>query len=141
MNNVPINRVNTNKHLGLTLNSKCTWHEHISDITSKAWKRIHILRSLKFQLDRKSLQTLYFSYIRPLLEYADVIWDNCFQYEKDEIEKVQIEAGRIVTGATKSCSIQKILEETKWDTLAFRRYKHRLTTFFKMTRNITPSYL
>ena len=35
------------------------------------------MRRLKFRLNRKSLETIYFSFIRPLLEYADVIWDNC----------------------------------------------------------------
>ena len=54
----------------------------------------------------------YFSFIRPLLEYADVIWDNCFQYEANELEKIQNEAARIVTGATKLVSINNLLKET-----------------------------
>ena len=35
----------------------------------------------------------------------DVVWDNCTQYEVDELETFQIEAARIVTGATKLVSI------------------------------------
>jgi hypothetical protein len=42
----------------------------------KAYKRINILRKLKFILDRKTLEQIYFTFVRPLLEYADVIWDN-----------------------------------------------------------------
>ena len=45
------------------------------------------MRKLKFKLDRRSLQTIYFSFIRPLLEYADVIWNNCAQYESNELKK------------------------------------------------------
>ena len=56
-----------------------------------------ILRKLKFILDRKSLQIINFSFIRPLLEYADVVWDNCTQHEANELEKIQVEAARIVT--------------------------------------------
>ena len=103
MDNTEIQRVPFHKHLSLTFNSDCSWHEHIIDITNKAWKRINLLRALKYQLDRRSLQTMYLSFIRPILEYGDVIWDNCCNYEKFEIEKIQIEAGRIVTGATKYC--------------------------------------
>ena len=88
------------KHLCLIFNQQCSLHHHIQEITGKAWKRLNILRTLKFQLDRRSLQIMYFSYKRPILEYGDIIWDNCFNYEKEEIEKIQIEAGRIVTGAT-----------------------------------------
>ena len=42
------------------------------------------------------------SLIRPLLEYADVVMDNCAHYETNELEKLQNEAARIVvTGASK----------------------------------------
>ena len=43
------------------------------------------MRKLKFKLDRKSLETIYLTFIRPLLEYGDVIFDNCTQYEKTGI--------------------------------------------------------
>ena len=56
------------------------------------------MRKLNFKLDRKSLEIIYTAFIRPILEYGDVIWDNCAQYEKNEIEKIQLEAARIATG-------------------------------------------
>ena len=37
-------------------------------------------------------------FIRLLLEYADVIWDNCTQPNKNELEGIQLEAARISTG-------------------------------------------
>ena len=40
------------------------------------------MRRLKFVLDSKSLETIYISFIRPILEYGNEIWDNCQQYEK-----------------------------------------------------------
>ena len=132
---------NSHKHLGLILNKTCSWHEHINEISSKAWKRINILRKLKYQLDRSTLQTIYFSFIRPILEYADIVWDSCTQYEKNELEKIQVEAAMIVTGATRSCSNKKILEEAGWDSLETRRYKHRLITFHKMVYQNAPQYL
>ena len=141
MNNVDIQKVDSHKHLGLIINKTCSWYEHILDITAKAWKRINILRSLMYKLDRKTLETVYISFIRPTLEYGDAIWDNCSKTEKDEIESVQYEAARIVTGATRSCSKSKLLEETGWDSLEHRRYKHRMVTFFKMVHKEVPAYL
>ena len=41
------------------------------------------------------------------MEYADVVWDNCTKYEADELEKIQLEAARIVTGTTKLISIDR----------------------------------
>ena len=99
------------------------------------------MRKLKFSLDRKSLETIYITFIRPLLEYADVIWDNCTQYEKDELEKIQIEAARIATGATKLVSINNFYKKKCWDTLQKRRDDHKLTLFYKMCNNIASGYL
>ena len=56
-------------------------------VTEKAWARINLLRSYKFILDRKSLQKLYFTFIRSILEYADIDWDNCTQQQNNAIEK------------------------------------------------------
>ena len=75
-------------------------YQNIEHIKSKAWQRIHVMPRLKFILDRKSLQTIYFAFIRPLLEYADVVLDNCTKYESNELEKNQNEAAPIMTGAT-----------------------------------------
>ena len=72
------------------------------------------MRRLKYDLDRKSLETIYKSFIRPLLEYADVIWDNCTQQNKNELELIQLEAARISTGTTKLVSVANLYIETGW---------------------------
>ena len=92
MENQQIVEVESHKHLGVILSADCTWHKHIKYITDKAWVRINIMRRLKFKLDRKSLEIIYTTFIRPLLEYSDVIWDNCTRYEKQELDKIQNEA-------------------------------------------------
>ena len=65
-----------------------------------------------FKLDRKTLESIYFSFIRPTLEYADIVWDNCYTIEKYKLEQIQFEAAMIVTGATRSCSRTKLMEES-----------------------------
>ena len=55
------------------------------------------MRKLKFKLDQKSIEIMYVAFIRTILEYVDVIWDNCARYEKNEIEKIQLESARIIT--------------------------------------------
>ena len=76
MNDIPIKEVTSHKHLGIFFSNDGTWHQHIDYITSKAWTRLNIMRKLKFILDRQSLEIIYTSFIRPVLEYADVVWDN-----------------------------------------------------------------
>ena len=99
------------------------------------------MRKLKFQLDRKSLEIICTSFIRPLLEYSNVVWDNCTQYESNDLEKIQNEAARIVTGATKLISLQSLYIETGWESLASKRQKSKLVLFYKMQNEMTPEYL
>ena len=99
------------------------------------------MRKLKFILDRKSLEIIYTSFIRLILEYADVVWDNCTQYEINALEKIQIEAARIVTGTTELVSLDKLYQETGRETLEDRRKKHKLCLFYKMSNNLSPNYL
>ena len=141
MSNQQISEVQFHKHLGIFLSNDCTWHKHIEYIKGKAWKRINVMRRLKFQLDRKSLEKIYLSFIRPILEYGNEIWANCTQYEKDELEQIQLEAARIATGATKLISINNLYSEIGWETLDERRNKQKLLMFYKLYYSLSPPYL
>jgi hypothetical protein len=141
MLNTNISSVTSHKHLGIVLSSDCGWKSHTDYIKQKAWKRINIMRKLKFILDRKSLEIIYTTFIRPVLEYADVIWDNCTKGEKTELDKIQNEAARIVTGASKLISLNNLYRETGWESLETRRNNHKLALFYKMHNGIAPPYL
>jgi hypothetical protein len=54
---------------------------------------------------------MYYSFVRLLLEYADVVWDNLTEELNKEIASVQNEAARIVAGATKLCNIKTLISE------------------------------
>ena len=90
------------------------------------------MRKLKFKLDRKSLEIIYAAFIRPLLEYGDVIWNNCTLQDKYELDKIQNEAARIATGTTKLVSLNNLYKEIEWESLEERRQKHKLTLFYKI---------
>ena len=87
------------------------------------------MRSLTFCLNRKSLETIYLTFIRPILEYADVVWDNCTNYEKKQLDKIQTEAARIATGATKLVSLHAFFDEVNWEPLEAHE-EHTLTSFY-----------
>ena len=63
-----IHRIVVNhKQLGVTLSSHNKWPRHM-DLTNSASKQISYLRKQKFQLPKSTLNKLYYTYIRPLLE-------------------------------------------------------------------------
>ena len=123
-----IKEVTSHKHLGLNLTCSCDWLPHIDYIKEKSLNRFKLLRSLNFTLNR-------------VYEYADVVWDNCTQQQQNELEKNQLEAGRIVTGTTKLINIQKLYDELRWDKLSDKRRLHKLQLFYKMDNHLAPDYL
>ena len=141
LNNIAIEDVESHNHLGITLSSDVTWSKHISLMLDKAWKRIGLLRSLKYHLNRHCLEKMYMSFIRPPLEYGDIIWHNCTNQQNSDIESVQNEAARIVTGATKYCNVNSMLAELKWYSLTDRLRKHKLIALYKMNHSLSPKYL
>ena len=56
------------------------------------------MRKLKLSIGRKSLNQIYISFLRLVLEYSAVVWGGCSLYEKDSLKKIQHKAERIVTG-------------------------------------------
>ena len=140
-NNVTLANVDSHKHLGLILTSNLTWTEHISNLIKSVSQMANVMKNLKYQIDRKSLETSYFSFIRPKLEYGCHIWDNCSKKDSDMLENFQLDIARTVTGARKGTSHEKLYMETNWPTLKERRNAIKLKNFMKIINNDTPNYL
>ena len=141
LKNTRVSESKVHKHLGVILSSDCTWTSHLDNVYVKAMKRVDCLRGLKFILSRRSLEKMYLVFIRPLLEYGDIVWDNCSIACSDKLEKVQLAAARVVTGGVKTTSNRLLYKETQWEMLQDRREKHKLTHFFKIVNGMTPGYL
>ena len=110
-------------------------------MVSKASQRVNLMKRLKYLLGRTTLVNLYKSIIRPVLEYANIIIDNCLKYDKKLIESVQYDAARVCTGALYNTSKEKLLGEVGWVSLSERRKYHKLIIFFKIMTKLVPPYV
>ena len=141
MNGTIIEKTTSHKHLGLTVSSTCTWTDHVNNISDKARTRFYLLRALKFRVSRKSLEKMYISYISPLIEYCDSVWDNCSSDAKIQLESIHTEDARIIKVATKLCSKEKLFNDLEWETLQSRRNKHKRVLLYKVLHGLAPNYL
>ena len=140
-NNISLDEVSKHKHLGLVLNEKLKWTDHIDYILDSVKKITDVFRYLKYKLDRKTLETIYKTYVRPKLEYGSIIFDDCSLFDKNRLENIQLTFARIVCGAKKGTSHVLIYNEINWPTLEERRKEHKLKFFYKIVNNSAPSYL
>ena len=97
------------------------------------------MKSLKFILDRHTLEIIYTSFIRPILEYGSPVWSGCTAADEDRLESIQLNAARIVTGAMPGTSNAKLYEELGWLTLSDRRIASKLTLMYKLVNKLVPN--
>jgi hypothetical protein len=136
---IPI--VHSHKHLGLLFNSILSWSEHIDSQVSRCNRLIGMLQKFKYRWSRKALETCYLSFIRPVIEYCDIIYDGCTIAKGKTLENVQLEAARLVLGAKRGTSHEAIYLELGWQTLANRRYCHKMVKMYSIVNKLAPNYL
>ena len=69
---------------------------------------------LKYKINRKSLVIIYNAWIRQVLEYGDIVWDNCSIEDSKILEDLQVKAARIIIGLRHNSSRSKLYDDIKY---------------------------
>ena len=102
-------KTSTHKHLGMMLDTKLDFSLHLKNVQNKINKTIGFLRKLQDTLPRTSLITIFRSFIRPHLDYGDIIYDRaCNTSFHQNIESIQYNAALAITGAVRGTSREKL---------------------------------
>ena len=101
-----------------------SWTDHINHICKRCNKRLDIIQKMRCILSRSCIEKLYKSCIRSLLDYTDIIYDNCSKFDTDKLKHVQHRACIIATGAIRLTKHETLLQEVGLETLKSRRRHH-----------------
>ena len=130
------------KHLGVYLDKKLSFHHHIKEIITKASKGIDVIKKLKNVLPRKALLTIYKSFVRPHLDYGGILYHQPYNESiNSKLESIKYNATLAITGSIKGTSWSKLYKELQLESLKSRRTLRRLCTFHKIVSNGFPTYL
>ena len=117
-------------HLGIHLDEKLDFNAHTKEKISKDNRGTGIIKELQSKLPRNALLTIYKSFIRPHLDYGDIVFD---QPTNDsfckKLESAQYNAVLAITRAIKGTSQVKLYKELGLESLKLRRKLRRLCTF------------
>ena len=112
------------------LDTKLDFQDHLKRIFSKVNKTIGLLRKLHHILPRSPLLTIYKSFIRPHLDYSDIIHDQAYNASfHQKLGSIQYNAALAITGATRRTSKEKLYDELGLETLEKRRWYRKLCCF------------
>jgi len=86
---IAITSCNVVRDLGIQVDSLLKFHDHTSTITKKANRLLSIIHKVFQHFDKTTFINLYKTYIRPVLEYGNIIWGPLFNSDQQQVEKVQ----------------------------------------------------
>ena len=124
MAGIPIPQVKIHKHLGVIFNDTLTWSNHIDKVYERCAHRVGILRRLRRTFPSCALRRIYVGAVLPIMEYACPLWSG------GPLAKL-IHLHEWFCRRT----------QTSLPPLQKRFDFHTLVLFYKMRKNLTPSYL
>ena len=105
LDNRPVKSTKIHKHLGMMLDSNLSYEHHIKSILAT----IGLLCKFQLILPRHSLITIYKTFIRPHLDYGDVISDRTFNESfHQRHESIQYNAAIAIIVAIRETSLEKL---------------------------------
>lgn len=95
-NNVPIENVDSIKYLGITIDSKLNWKEHINNIQKSVSPVLGLIRKFSFFLPISALKKIYFSLVHSRFQYLISIWGSAVKTNLKKIQTLQNRAWKYI---------------------------------------------
>ena len=136
-----IEQVSSFKLLGVLINDTLTWTSHINHVVSKVSRSVNLLRRLSWFLPQSLLVLYLKSYILPLVDYCDVVWDNSSQHDASRLQNLFNYACRLALHRPRLSSSSALWHELGLSSLCCRRKLHLAELTYKCHNSLAPSYL
>lgn len=141
IDNSIIEQVENSKFLGIIIDHRLDWSNHISYINTKLAKGIGILCRAKKLLNKSALLNLYNAFVFPYLIYCVEVWGNALSVHTQPLIRLQNKIVRIITNSPPKTRTESIYRDSgilPFDTLV----KHRIgLLMFKLHKGIAPKSL
>ena len=124
------------------LDTRLDFNLHLKNIQNKVNKTTGLFHKLQNTLPRTSLIAIFKSFIRPHLDYEDIIYDRAYNTSfHQNIESIEFNAALVITGAVRGTSRDKLYQESPSESLQHRCCYRKFCCLFKVINNQSPRYL
>jgi len=128
-----IESVPRERDLGVGFDKNLNFRSHIDEKVAVAKRTLAVIRNSFRYINDSTFLLLYKSLVRPHLEYCSPVWNSSLKCVSVQIEKVQRQATRVVTGL-RGLSYEDRLRSLKLSSLEFRRRREDIITAFKICK-------
>ncbi len=124
----------TVKSLGVTIDDKLNFNDHVSNICRNAARQVNVLKRLGSSLDVKTRMDIYRAFILSNFNYCPLVWHFCSIENTRKLEKIQERALRFVYNDFTS-TYSELLSRGDFDMLYLKRLKFMAVEVYKMLTN------
>ena len=135
MNGVNLIKSTAEKDLGVLVDENLSFNDHVNAVTKKANQIAGMILHNITNRDKYIMIPLFKALVRPILEYANVVWCPYLKYNKDKVEKVQRRFTKRIKGM-KDLTYEDRLKALKLPSLEYRRLRGDLIEVFKTVHHI-----
>ena len=112
MDKTNVREVECIKYLGLILDNKLSWIQHISYVKNKISKGVGMMYKARNYINKKALLGLYHSYIYPYFSYCIESWGNASNCHLDPLFVLQKRILRILTFSSYDVPSESLFKHT-----------------------------
>ena len=110
------------KALGVTIDYRLTFNDHVSACYVKTARQLNALARISKYLDIKSKKIIFNSFIRSNFEYCPLVWHFCGKTNNQKLEKIQEQSLRILRD-TFELTYEELLHKNGSSSLLLYRLK------------------
>ena len=141
INDHVIKRVYNKNVLGLEIDDKLKWTEHVEKQSKKISCSIAMLRNIKPYVPQSTLQTMYKSFLLPYFNYCSTIWHDGNKLHAEKLLKLQKRAARVITSSGYDKRSSEIFQMLNWAKIQSILKKRELMITFKSLKGMAPEYM
>ena len=108
-----LSEVDKTKFLGVVIDNKLSWRDHINYISGKIARGIGILIKARAFINKDTLITLYYSFVYPYFLYCNHIWGSCCAKNLNRLFVLQKKAIRIICSANRRSHSAPLFKDLK----------------------------
>lgn len=141
INNEELERVSSIKYLGVQIDDKLRFSEHVNYIEKKIAKKVGFMYRTCSRLRRDYKVTVYRTIVEPHFIYCASLLYLCTIADKEKLQKLQNRAMRCILRRPRDYSVKRMLDELGWLSVKQAIEYYSLILIFKIKRNLLPTYL
>ena len=128
------------KLLGITIDNKLNFNEHITKIYKQASQKLHALARIAKYMDSQKLRIIMKAFIESQFNYCPLIWMFHSRVLNNKINRLHERALRIVY-KNSHLTFEELLLQDKSFSIHHRNLQRLATEMFKIKNNIAPTLM